>query len=204
MDRVPRVERSPMSRSEKTKRLRGAGCFALALVFGGLGVLPGCSSTPRPIPEPEPIVLPDVAPEDFALSITVISPASADDPIDDLPRAERPARYVVEPDGVLRAAIGPGATPRVYPRQTRQLDAARVQRLWRLVGETGLLEPGTLTRIDNTEIFFPQRSRPTALVYIRQQGAGSHFAVRLPVGDAESAGVGQLIDELAELAWVPE
>jgi len=166
--------------------------------------LPGCSSTPRPLPEPEPVVLPDTTPEDFALSITVVGPSSAETDIDSLPRAERPARYLVEPDGVLRAAIGPGATPRVYPRQTRQLDQAQVQRLWRLVGETGLLEPTTLTRIDNTEIFFPQRSRPTALVYIRQQGTGSHFAVRLPVGDAESAMVAQLVDQLADLAWVPK
>ncbi len=193
-----------MPRSVKMKRLDGAACAALAMVGVVLALLPGCSSPPRPIAVPEPIVLPDEAPEDFALSITVISPASAEAPIDDLPRPQRPARYVVEPDGVLRAAIGPGATPRVYPRQTRRLDAGQVQRLWRLVGETGLLEPTTLTRIDNTETFFPQRSRPTALVYIRQQGAGSHFAVRLPVGDAESAAVGQLIDELAELAWVPE
>lgn len=166
--------------------------------------LPGCSSTPRPLPEPEPVVLPDTAPEDFALSITVVGPSSAETDIDDRPRAERPARYLVEPDGLLRAAIGPGATPRVYPRQTRQLTEAQIQRLWRLVGETGLLEPTTLTSIDNTEIFFPQRSRPTALVYIRQQGTGSHFAVRLPVGDAESAMVAQLVDQLADMAWVPE
>lgn len=176
--------------------------LATAALAALLLSLPGCSSTPRPLPEPEPVVLPDSTPEDFALSITVVGPSSAETDIDSLPRAERPARYLVEPDGVLRAAIGPGATPRVYPRQTRQLDQAQVQRLWRLVGETGLLEPTTLTRIDNTEIFFPQRSRPTALVYIRQQGTGSHFAVRLPVGDAESPAVGQLIDELAGLAWV--
>lgn len=176
----------------------------MGAVVAAVGVLVGCSSTPRPIPEPEPIVLPDAAPEDFALSVTVIAPASNDDPVDEMPRPQRPARYIIEPDGVLRAAIGPGATPRVFPRRTRLLDAAQVRRLWRLVGETGLYEATTLTGIDNTETFFPQRSRPTALVYIRQQGVGSHFAVRLPVGDTESAAVGQLIDELAELAWVPE
>ena len=189
----------PLPTNPPRRRRRTLAPAALAAL---MLCLPGCSSTPRPLPEPEPVVLPDTTPEDFALSITVVGPSSAETDIDSLPRAERPARYLVEPDGVLRAAIGPGATPRVYPRQTRQLDQAQVQRLWRLVGETGLLEPTTLTRIDNTEIFFPQRSRPTALVYIRQQGTGSHFAVRLPVGDAESPAVGQLIDELAGLAWV--
>lgn len=169
-----------------------------------LAALAACSSTPRPLPEPEPVVLPDRAPDDFALAITIIGPATNETPIDERPRPQRPARYVLEPDGVLRAAIGPGATPRVYPRQTRQLDAAQMQRLWRLVEQTGLYATTTLTRIDNTETFFPQRSRPTALVYVRQQGEGAHFAVRLPVGDAESAATLQLVDELAALAWVPE
>jgi hypothetical protein len=173
------------------------------LVLGGLA-LPGCSSTPAVRPEPEPAVLADRAPADFALGITVLSPASDPAQIDATPRPQRPARYIVEPDGVLRAAIGPGATPRVYPGRTRRLDTEQVQRLWRLASNTGLLDGDTLTRIDNTETFFPSRERTTALVHIRQGGEGRHFAVRLPVGDAESPAVLQLIDQLAELAWVPE
>lgn len=175
----------------------------LFLTVSLLGIA-GCSTSPRPLAEPEPVVLPDRAPDDFALSITVVGPASGAEPAEDLPRAQRPARYLVEADGILRAAVGPGSTPRVFPRETRQLNKAQVQRLWRLVGETGLLQPTTLTRIDNTETFFPQRARPTALVYIHQQGEGSHYAVRLPVGDAESPAVAQLIDEVAALAWIEE
>lgn len=179
--------------------------FLLAC-WGGLsgGLLVGCASAPPPLPEPEPVLLPERAPADFALGITVMPPAREQAPLHELPVPERPGRYLVEPDGVLRAAIGPGATPRVYPRQTRRLNEAQVQRLWRLTVETGLLEPGTLTRIDNVETFFPQRSRPTALVYIRWSGEDSHHAVRLPVGDAESDEVASLIGELAALAWVEE
>lgn len=179
-------------------------CIALGVALPGVAALPGCSSRPAIRPEPEPVVLPDRAPDDFTLSVTVLGPANQADEVDDTPRPQRPARYLVEPDGVLRAAVGPGATPRVYPRQTRQLDAAQVERLWRLVANTGLLDGASLTRIDNTETFFPNRSRPTALVYVRQGGEDSHFAVRLPVGDAESGEVLRMIDELAALAWVPE
>ncbi len=164
----------------------------------------GCSSAPPQKEEPEPVVLPERAPEDFTLAVTVMGPAATPEEIDAEPRAERPARYIVEPDGVLRAAVGPGATPRVYPGQTRQLTADQVERVWRLVVNTGLLEPGTLTRIESTETFFPRRERATALIYVRERGEARHFAVRLPVGDVESAGVVQLVDEIAGLAWVPE
>lgn len=171
-------------------------CLCLALA--------GCSSTPVVKPEPEPAALPERAPDDFALSVTVMGPATEPAEIDATPRPERPARYIVEPDGVLRAAIGPGATPRVYPGQTRQLTTGQVQRLWRLASNTGLLDGDTLAKVDNTETFFPSRERTTAMVYIRQGGVGQSFAVRLPVGDAESPAVEQLIDQLASLAWVPE
>ncbi|VAX36284.1 hypothetical protein MNBD_PLANCTO03-298, partial [hydrothermal vent metagenome] len=178
--------------------------WVVLVVVLGAGVLPGCSSRPMVRPEPEPIVLPDEAPADFTLSVTVLGPASETAEIAETPRALRPGRYIVGPDGVLRAAVGPGATPRVFPRQTRQLDETQRQRLWRVVVNTGLLDGITLTAIDNTETFFPNRNRPTALVYVRQGGESSHFAVRLPVGDAESPEVVRLLDELAELAWIPE
>lgn len=192
-----------MPRSDRPMTLAATACTALALA-GSVFWQAACSSTPTVRPEPEPVVLPDAAPDDFALSVTVLGPATEPAEFDATPRPQRPARYIVEPDGILRAAIGPGATPRVYPGQTRQLDAGQVQRLWRLAVGTGLLDGGTLSRIDNTETFFPGRERTTALVYVRQGGVGSHFAVRLPVGDAESPGVAQLVDQLAELAWVPE
>jgi hypothetical protein len=148
--------------------------------------------------------LPEHAPPDFTLGVTVLSPAATAEEIDAAARAERPGRYIVEPDGVLRAAIGAAATPRVYPGQTRRLTAGQVERLWRLVAASGLLEPGSLTRIESTETFFPARERATALVYVRWGGDSSHHAVRLPLGDVESEAVGRLIDEVAELAWVPE
>jgi hypothetical protein len=175
----------------------------LAMVAVCVGLC-GCSSAPpQKEEEPEPVVLPEHAPEDFTLSVTVMGPATREG-IDERARAERPARYIVEPDGALRAAIGPGATPRVYPGQTRRLTGEEMQRVWRLVVNTGLLEPGTLTRIESTETFFPRRERTTALIYVRERGDETHYAVRLPVGDVESPGVVQLIDEVAGLAWVPE
>ncbi len=142
-------------------------------------------------------------PEDFTLSITVVVPGIDEAALASLSRAEKPARYIVEPDGILRAAVGPGATPRVFPGQTRRLSDAQLNRLWRLVRETGLLESGSITRISNTETFFPPPGRATALISITADGRVRAFAVRLPVGDPPSAATTQLIDEVAELAWIP-
>jgi hypothetical protein len=182
-----------------------ASLLAAALVGAGLS----CAGAPRTRPEPKPVVLPERAPLDFTLGVTVLEPTGGRGPrqatpIDERPLAERPARYIVEPDGVLRVALGAGVNPRVFPRQTRQLTADQMQRLWRLTVDTQLHAPETLTRIDNTETFFPHRSRPTALVYVKRDGVATHHAVRLPVGDAESAALTRLITELARLAWVPE
>lgn len=176
--------------------------LGLGAVWGAAAC--GCSSAPPVKRVAEPVELPERAPADFTLGVTVLSPAVTAEEIDAAARAERPARYIVEPDGVLRAAIGAGASPRVYPGETRRLTAEQVERVWRLVAASGILEPGSLTRIESTETFYPGRERATALVYVRQGGEASHHAVRLPLGDVESDGVAQLIDEVAELAWVVE
>ncbi|MBK7403703.1 MAG: hypothetical protein IPJ41_03475 [Phycisphaerales bacterium] len=175
---------------------------ALSLLVGAM--LVGCSSTPIVRPKPEAPPLPEHAPDDFTLSITVMGPAATLEEATAAPRPQRPARYIIEPDGILRAAVGPGATPRVFPGQTRQLDDAQIERLWRLTTNTGLLEPDTLARVENTETFFPSRDRPTALLYIKEDGHTASYAVRLPIGDAESPAVTQLIDEIAAMAWIPE
>lgn len=175
---------------------------ALAVLAAGL--LGACSSSPVVKPRPEPPPLPEHAPEDFTLAITVMGPAATPEEVNAAPRPERPARYIIEPDGILRAAIGPGATPRVFPGETRQLDNAQLERLWRLTTNTGLLDTDTLTRVDNTETFFPSRDRATAILYIKQAGHTASYAVRLPIGDAESPAVTQLIDEVAAMAWIPQ
>lgn len=161
-------------------------------------LLVGCASAPK-----RPVDL-DHAPPDFALGVTVFSPAGEASEIDAQPRPLRPARYIVEPDRVLRAAIGPGSSPAVYPRQTRRLDAHQADRLWLLVVESGMLESDAASRIDSVDTFLPARTRTVASISITCAGSTHHHAVRLPSGDEESQGVLTLVDQLADLAWIPE
>src|SRR5438105_14278814 len=99
----------------------GPGVWA---IVGVLAMLPGegCSSPPRVMDargEAARAAVPRERPADFTLAATVLSPGSVD--AKKLPRSLRPGRYIVEADGVLRAATGPGATTTTYPRRTRQL-----------------------------------------------------------------------------------
>ncbi len=79
----------------------------------------GCSHDPGPL-TPRAANGPTI-PSDFALAVTVID--------NEGPMA--PARYVVEPDGVLRAAQGPGASLDTYPPRTRELTRAQLNLLYR-------------------------------------------------------------------------
>lgn len=203
-------------RLAQQKRAVVSSMSLLVLVFSGLG---GCLSThddyrehatalvglaradeTSSIAEPS---LSDEMPADFTLSITVVAPGVDETALTTLTRAEKPARYIVEPDSVLRAASGPGATPMVFPGQTRTLNEAQLRRIWRLVRETGLLDSGSITQIPTTETFFPPPGRSTALISITANGQVRAFAVRLPVGDPPSVATTQLIDAVAELAWIP-
>lgn len=65
-------------------------------------------------------------PTDFAMVLTIESSPSAQ------PRHRRPGQYVLEPDGTLRAAIGPGTHAGLLPPVTARLDPAEVDELWRL------------------------------------------------------------------------
>jgi len=196
---------------------RGIPCFCAGVGTAGLivlGMLGGCLAShddfmTQPgmlsgmVPVESSAATPEQMPDDFTLSITVRAPGVDEAVLAGRPRSERPGRYIIEPDGVLRAAIGPGATPRVFPGQTRRLDDRQMDRLWRLVLETGLLEPGSITRIENTETYFPYPGRSTALISITAEGQTTYFAVRLPVGDAPSRATAQLIEAIADLAWIP-
>lgn len=162
-------------------------------------VLPG---TEARLPPGERI---DDAPRDFSISVTVFNPEVDDrTPDREIERALRPARYVVQPDAVLRSAVGPGVRPTMYPPYTRQLVERQVDQIWRAVRDSGLLEPAQPTRIDSVDTYLPPPTGPTAVLEVAAAGERRAFSVPLDTGDAEAIAVRQLVDRLAALAWLPE
>ncbi len=100
----------------------------LVLVLLALVALPACTSM-----RPDLATIPATRPADFRLDLTRFAP-------DDDPAAGR--RYVVEADGVLRGAIGPGVETEFFPGRTRPLTADELDELWATVRADALATEG--------------------------------------------------------------
>lgn len=166
-----------------------------------LVALAGCSSnTPPPAPAAKP--LPDERPADFVLAATVYSPTAMAEAR--LPRSLRGARYVVEADGALRAAVGPALESKALPGQVRQLTPDEFDTLWRIIRESSLLDPQSVWRVENPEEITRASDRTTALIYIACDGQRTTLRLLLDRSSAESVEAERLIDRLAQWAWVKE
>jgi hypothetical protein len=162
-------------------------------------VLAACSSS-RPIPAAAEPIPPDDRPADFVLAATVHSPESMSKAR--LPRSLQPARYVVEADGVLRAAVGGAAQTTTFPGRTRQLTPREFDALWRLVRESGLLDSQNVARIEGPDDLTRAPDRTTAIVYVSFGGRRMTLRTLLDRTSPGAAETERVIDRLAEWAWV--
>lgn len=143
------------------------------------------------------------APPDFTLSVTVLSPARSIADADRLPPRTRPACYLVEPDGAFRVAVGPAASPTVFPPLARQLTREQVDRVWSLARDAGVLDADHPGRVQNVETFVrPAGDATVVLLYAGFAGSQRHVAVALDGAHADPGAVAPLIDELNALAWM--
>src|SRR5690606_9245979 len=119
------------------------------------------------------------APGDFAVAITVYSPVTDAAGVDTLPVRLRPARYVLEPDGVLRAQVRPQLTEDTYPPRIRTLSGEQVDRVWRLVGAGPFTNPDEPTRIGGPVEVEPAPDRTDAVIYIADDHSRRFYRVNL-------------------------
>lgn len=138
-------------------------------------------------------------PSDFTLSVTVMTPDQESGANDrdltfgkDL--AERPGRYIVEPDGLLRAAVGAGATTQVYPPRTKYLTDRQMADLWRRLEwirpDLQIGDPGEDTSI--------RASHPTAIIHVSANGRRTTKVVNLEEDEWGKS----LVRTLGEHAWL--
>lgn len=156
---------------------------ALALAASALA---GCSAT-RTAPAERPA--------DFALALTVY-------PSDDSPGE----RYVVEPDGVLRAAIGRGVTGHGHPPGVRWLSPWEFDALYQTTLDAGLLDLAPPTRVSGPDAYEPDGAGDAALVYTAWEGWRRWQEADLqPEAQGELAAaadrVAPLRDRLRALTW---
>lgn len=138
-------------------------------------------------------------PADFSLSVTVMTPGQETDAKGrdltfgkDL--ADRPGRYIVEPDGLLRAATGAGATTRVYPPRTKYLTDRQMADLWKKLEwmrpDLQIGDPGEDTPI--------RTDHSTAIIHLTAHGRRTTRVVNLEEDDWGKS----LVRTLGEHAWL--
>lgn len=172
----------------------------LKLAAAVLGLALAACSSSRPIPAAAEPIPPDDRPADFMLAATVHSPESMSKAR--LPRSLQPARYVVEADGVLRAAVGEDSQTTTFPGRTRQLTPREFDALWRLVRESGLLDAENAARVEGPDELTRAPDRTTAIVYVSFDGRRMTLRTLLDRTSPGAAEVERVIDRLAEWAWV--
>lgn len=156
----------------------------------------GCASQTKPVPA---AVRGVDFPQDFALSVTVMTPGrETDDNGRDLSfgkdLADRPGRYIVEADGLLRAATGAGATTRVYPPRTKYLTDRQMADLWNKLEwmrpDLQIGDPGEDTPI--------RTSHSTAIIHVAADGRRTTRVANLE----EDEWARSLVRTLGEHAWL--
>lgn len=194
--------------------LRPLGLLGTALALASVGVS-GCSAPTATDPGAEfrstdnptaadtrPALL--GPPGDFTLSITVLGPVP-EGGVGMVARPQRPGRYVLEPDRQLRAAIGPGASPRAFPPAVRRLTHAQVGELWTALKAGSMLNPGhagVISRMPDVERF---SGRQAYLIDVVQSGRRRTLVIDSAKATPEElAEAATLTEKLAALSYVPE
>lgn len=190
----------PVSASKYTPGVKPI-IFAVAVVLAT--ALFGCAGSPARLGDAA--ALPERAPEDFGLTITVMGPVRAGG---DLAYASigaklRPGRYIIEPDRSLRAALGPAADDSAYPPRTRRLSATEMDELWSLVKSSGVLaedQAGSASRAPSLDMV---AGRTVYVVTTRAMGGRRMVVVDVePEASPIAVGVQPLVERVARLAWV--
>ena len=149
--------------------------------------LASCSATN----ERDPIAFPEQRPSDFTLGVVVFGDPDADS------IEMRSARYIIEPDGTLRASFGEGSDGLTYPPITRRVDGSTLDAIWDRVRSMDV-EGGDWRFVQAPEQFHAEMGSNRG--YLLEIRSGVTFSAWSTGMDTPSMQL--LTRELASLAWV--
>ncbi len=175
-----------MTTFARTRPALRPASWAAAWLCAAAGLLSGCATT-----SPGGGGVP---PSDAMLSVTVMPQRPR------FQRQERefaPARYIVEADGVLRAAVGEGVTVQTYPGRTRDLTTEEWTTLWETLLATGVLNEDDPRAIEGEMSLTPDPLR-RAVVWANGDGRSAGMVIDPSRDEATAA----LVTMLEELAWI--
>ena len=176
---------------------------ALLVTVSATLVLPGCASAPASNDQAA-LATP---PTDFTLAFSVLTPPSRRN-IWTLPREQRPSRFVIETDWVLRGFSGTRLADESFPRETRQLNHEQISAIWSDLAAADLLNPAHPAIVGSPPVL-PIPSVPPAptanfealwVVTITADGDRRMLILR----PDERAAAEPLLNRLSDLAWLPK
>lgn len=150
-----------------------------------LSLLPSCTSSRQSA---------DAVPEDFWLSLTVMAPST--DPAAD--RAHTPARYLIESDCVLRAAVGPGASENSLTSFVRPLSQQQVINVY---ADTQDIRASELQPVSIAPTRDNLGDRRLIVLSLRERGFRRTYLIDPAINPDHASRAYTLADRLAELAW---
>ena len=171
---------------------RPASLIPLALALLGvlslLAPLGGCAGT---------LTIPEQRPSDYALVLTVYPAENDEGESAGDAQPFHPARYALEPDGLLRAEVGSGVAEPSFPPIARRLEPSQIETLY---GHTRLLDldqPDSFAvPVPGPQVYQPPAGRPVALIEIASSGLARAFEI-----DTTDSAALPLIRELERLTW---
>lgn len=152
-------------------------------------------------------------PSDFWLGVTVFAPGQGDLTTSTPPappRAQRPARYVIEADQVLRASFGlggggadaQGVSEQTFPPQTRQLTGDQMNDLWKILRSSTLVDASSGSLVGRPPTPTETEGRLVYVVSFAFAGDRRTLQIESEGPKAGSrADAERLTDRLAALAW---
>ncbi|MBO6740379.1 MAG: hypothetical protein JJ916_11015 [Phycisphaerales bacterium] len=159
--------------------------ICVLMVIGA--VLASCSTTNQR----DPIAFPEQRPSDFTLGVVVFGDPDADS------IEMRSARYIIEPDGTLRASFGEGSDGLTYPPITRKVDGSTMDAIWDRVRSMDL-EGDDWRSVQAPEQFHAEMgSNRGYLLEVRSDVTFSAWSTGM-----DTQAMRSLTREFASLAWV--
>ena len=165
---------------------------ALPALVIALGV-PACAgSTSHPDSAPGWASEENPVPGDFAIAVTILPGSESD-------AGYKPMRYVVQPDSVLRVAVGAGVSLDVFPQRTRRLTRAQMSAIYSHAVREGLdrgIGGEPLTRG-----ITPRPASEETLIVVELTAHETRKAT-VYRADEGTGGASQLVSQLGQLARV--
>lgn len=179
--------------------------LAVVVLFSGFLVGAGCASQRQA--RFDAAMASEAPPPDFWISVAVVkAPADTGSRAAAylrMPAARRPARYIVEADRVLRAAVGSGSAEETFPTETRRLTQAEFDSIWNQLRRSPLTAAEHPARVGRAPT---PSSVGAATVYVVSYSAGGDrrtLAIEVePNAGPNAAEAGKLVEHLAGLAWM--